>query len=158
MQTKFGVFRSLFSQKFDEISARNFVKVLANFRSVKRNFAVILAKFHIHWSENSCPWNFARVKIRIGNISTKRNFAGNGSGVVVKTLCSDRCVCYTCTCDCFKQSLQIESSSMLVIVKLTLVKELTEKRKMNVGIFIFSILCDISERDKRYTTKYANNE
>ena len=27
---------------------RNFVKALANFRQVKRNFAVILAKFRIH--------------------------------------------------------------------------------------------------------------
>ena len=40
MQTKFGVFRSLFSRKFDEISPRNFVKALANFRQVKRNFAI----------------------------------------------------------------------------------------------------------------------
>ena len=51
MQTKFGVFRSLFSRKFDEISPRIFVKAQANFGWVKQNFAVILAKFRIHWSE-----------------------------------------------------------------------------------------------------------
>ena len=87
MQTKFGVFRSLFSRKFDEISPRNFVKALANFRQVKRNFAVILAKFRFaeissdrrfatakfRNSENSRSRNFARAKIRSCEISTKRN-------------------------------------------------------------------------------------
>ena len=76
---------------------RNFVKALANFRRVKRNFAVILAKFRIHWSEisserkfasakfrnseNSHSRNFATAKIRSCEISTKRNFAGSGGGL-----------------------------------------------------------------------------
>ena len=47
----------------------------------------------------------------------------------------------------------------MVIVKPTLVKELTKKRKKNECYnLIFSFPCDISERDKRYMTKYANNE
>ena len=95
MQTKFGVFRSLFSRKFDEILPRNFSIALANFRWVKRNFPAILAKFRTHWSEilfseisskrkfatanfrnseNSHSRNFARAKIRSCEISTKRIF------------------------------------------------------------------------------------
>ena len=75
MQTKFGVFRSLFSRKFDEISPRSFVKALANFRQVKRNFAVILAKFCIHWSEISFSRNFVGAKFRNSENSRSRNFA-----------------------------------------------------------------------------------
>ena len=85
MQTKFGVFRSLFSRKFDQISPRNFVKALANFRRVKQNFAVILAKFRFaeifRRGENSQLRNFARAKVRTCEISTKRNFAGSGGGL-----------------------------------------------------------------------------
>ena len=62
MQTKLGVFRSLFSRKFDEISPRNFVKALANFRRVKRNFAVTLAEATFRRSENSQLRNFAEGK------------------------------------------------------------------------------------------------
>ena len=86
----------------------------------------------------------------------KAKFRWKWKRVVVKTLCSDLCVCCTCTCNCLKRSLQIEWSSMLVIVKPTLVKELTKKKENECQNLIFSILCDISERDKRYTTKHAN--
>jgi len=61
--------------KFDEISPRNFVKALANFCRVKRNFPVISAKFRIHWSEISFCRNFAIAKIRTRKISTGRKFA-----------------------------------------------------------------------------------
>ena len=59
MQTKLGVFRSLFSRKFDEISPRNVVKALANFRRVKRNFAVTLAEATFRRRKNSQLRNFA---------------------------------------------------------------------------------------------------
>ena len=74
MQTKFGVYRSLFSRKFDEISLRNFVKAPANFLSSQ-------TKFRIHCSENSQLRNFAIAKIRAREISTKRNFAGSRGGL-----------------------------------------------------------------------------
>ena len=51
---------------------RNFA---TNFRRVKRNFAVIFAKFRIHWSEISFCRNFVGAKIRNCEISTKRKFA-----------------------------------------------------------------------------------
>ena len=73
MQTKFGVFRSLFSRKFDEISPRNFVKALANFRLVKRNFASTEAK--VRFAEISSERNFAIAKIRSREISPARKFA-----------------------------------------------------------------------------------
>ena len=80
---------------------------------------------------------------------------------MMKTLV-DCCVCCTCTCNCLKRSLQIERSSTLVIVKATLVKEfnLTKKKrkKKKCQNLMFLILCEISERDKRYMTKHANNE
>ena len=79
METKFGVFRSLFSRKFDEISPRNFVKALSNFRQVKRNFASTAAKFR--FAEISSERNFAIAKIRAREISTKRNFAGSRGGL-----------------------------------------------------------------------------
>ena len=60
VQTKFGVFRLLFSRKFDEISARNFVKELANFRRVTRNFEFTEAKFH--FAEISSERKFAGAK------------------------------------------------------------------------------------------------
>ena len=47
--------------KFDEISLRIFVKALANFRWVKRNFAVIS---HLQKRNFVHPRNFARAKIR----------------------------------------------------------------------------------------------
>ena len=54
MQTKFGVFRSLFSQKFDEISPRIFVEALANYVESNeisllswQNFASTEAKFRL---------------------------------------------------------------------------------------------------------------
>ena len=72
MQTKFGIFRSLFSQKFDEISPRNFVKALANFRGVKRNFDVILAKFR--FAEFLSERKFERAKFRQGKDSHWRYF------------------------------------------------------------------------------------
>ena len=130
---------------------RNFA---TNFRQSAREFSLSQTKFRCYLGEISFWRKFAFIWWYFH----KAKFRSEWKWVVMKTLCSDRCVCCTCTCDCFKRSLQIESSSMLVIVKLTLVKELTEKRKMNVEIFIFSILCDISERDKQYMTKYANNE
>ena len=73
MQTKFGVFRCLFSRKFDEISPRNFVKTLENLRQVKRNFASTEAKFRR--SENWQLRNFAIAKIRAREISPGRKFA-----------------------------------------------------------------------------------
>ena len=104
MQTKFGVFRSLFSRKFDEISPRNFVKALANFRLAKRNFALILLKFRIHWSErhfrfaeNSHPRNFAIAKIRTCEISPGRKFElakfpQSEISLAMETVCNDRIV------------------------------------------------------------------
>ena len=73
MQTKLGVFRSLFSRNVDEISPRNFVKALANFGRFKRNFAVILAKFCIHGSEISFCRKFVRAKFRNSENSQSRN-------------------------------------------------------------------------------------
>ena len=97
------VFRSLFSRKFDEILPRNFVKALANFRWVKRNFASTDAKFRFakfRRSENSQLRNFAIAKIRLtkfrqGKNSKLRNFhkakfCWQWRRVVVKTFCSDR--------------------------------------------------------------------
>ena len=74
---------------------RNFVKALANFFRIKRNFASTEAKFRFaeisperkfatvkfRNSENSHSQNFARAKIRSCEISTKRNFAGSGGGL-----------------------------------------------------------------------------
>ena len=73
MQTKFGVFHSLFSRKFDEISPRNFVKALANFRRVKRNFASTEAKFR--FAEILSERKFATAKFRNSEDSQSRNFA-----------------------------------------------------------------------------------
>ena len=63
MQTKFGVYRSLFSRNF----ATRFRQSTREFSS-NENFAVILAKFRIHWSEISCWGNFVGAKIRTREI------------------------------------------------------------------------------------------
>ena len=52
---------------------RNFVKALANFFRIKRNFASTEAKFRR--SENSQLWDFAIAKIRTRKISPGRKFA-----------------------------------------------------------------------------------
>ena len=89
MQTKFGVFRSLFSRKFDEISSkRSRIFVESNEISLSswRNCASTEAKFR--FAEVSSERNFARAKIGSCEISSKRNFAGSGG--VMKNFCSDR--------------------------------------------------------------------
>ena len=65
-----------------EISPRNFVKALANFRSAQQNFALILLKFRIHLSERnfrfaeiSSERKFAPAKFRHSEDSHLRNFA-----------------------------------------------------------------------------------
>ena len=93
VQTKFGVFRLLFSRKFDEISARNFVKELANFRRVTRNFESTEAKFH--FAEISSERKFATAKFRNSENSQARNFHKatlnwQWRRVVMKTFCWDR--------------------------------------------------------------------
>ena len=93
VQTKFGVFRSLFSRKFDEISPRNFVKELANFRRVKRNFESTEAKFR--FAEISSEQKFATAKFRNSENSQVRNFHKatfywQWRRIVMKTFCWER--------------------------------------------------------------------
>ena len=119
MQTKFGVSRSLLSRKFDKILPRIFVKALANFRWVKQNVAVILAKFRIHWSEISFCRNFAMTKIRTREILSGRKFAlvifpQSEISLEMEAGCnenprSDCCVCCACACNCLERSLERSS-------------------------------------------------
>ena len=104
------------------------ILLLTNAKVMKPKFAqfssFVLAKIRrifVKSNETSHPQTEAR--IRTGQISTKRYFAGNGSKdrrvVMNNTFLSDRYVC----CNCLKRSFQIERSSMLVIVKPALVKK-----------------------------------
>ena len=101
---------------------RNFT---TKFRQSAREFSLSQTKFRCYLGEISFWRKFAFIWWYFH----KAKFRSEWKWVVMKTLCSDRCVCCTCTCNCLKRSLQIEWSSMLVIVKPTLVKELTKKGK-----------------------------
>ena len=88
-----------------------------NFRWVKRNFALILAKFRIHGGEISFWRNFAWAKNRISEISAKWNFAVNWSEdgrLVIIPFVRIVNLWYLCL---LKQSLQIDRSSVLAIDK-----------------------------------------
>ena len=96
MQTKFGVFRSLFLRKFDEISSKRsriFVKSNEISLSSRRNFASTEAKFR--FAEISSERKFALAKFRQGENSQLRNFhkakfCWQWRRVVMKTFRSDR--------------------------------------------------------------------
>ena len=108
MQTKFGVFRSLFSRKFDEIlprkRSRTFVKSNEISLSSWQNFASTEAKFcfaEISSERKFATANFAIVTIRAREISPgrenlqlrnfhKAKFCWQWRRVVIKTFCSDR--------------------------------------------------------------------